>query len=82
MKKPKRKALVEQLMQETGLTGGKRTAAYFSRSQLLDLISIIRSYKLEVETLVDKLNSCKKKLDALTERVNDKNGRTENAFSN
>lgn len=51
MRKPKRKELVSQIMTETGVTGEKKTSAYFSRGQLLDLLSIVRAYKLKIKSL-------------------------------
>ena len=54
-KKKKRHEIVKQIIQETGLTNVKKTPAYFSRSQLLDLLSTIRDYKSQLlESLTTK----------------------------
>lgn len=51
MKKPKREELVRQIVEEIGLTSEKKTEGYFTRSQLLDLLTGVRSLKNELDTL-------------------------------
>ena len=51
MRKPKRVDLVQQIITETGITSNRKTPAYFSRDQLLELFAIIRELKCKIASL-------------------------------
>ena len=51
MKKLKRRELVKQILNETGVSSNTSTPAYFSRNQLLEILVSIRNGNRKIQSL-------------------------------
>ena len=49
LKKLKRIDIMKQIIREIGLTNTRKTPAYLSRAQLLELLAIIQSFKTKLQ---------------------------------